>query len=548
MTGIRGLIEPLGGPYVLSRWSWIIAAPISVIAGSRYDSSPSWMQFAAWTGVLIAVAIALALPMWLLAAVLGRVSEGIPRAVAALGGFALLGVLRAVLLQVAHEATHLGSGLLADRLAISISGSIVTMTLIAVIVNDYRTDASVVTRLTQAQRTLAHLAEREAELLDSADRRVLDEVRAALAAELGAEGADSARIRRVVDSIVRPLSHRLVTMQDELTAAALTPPGETAPITLVGALRRVRAPSALKVAVAIEATVVGTVLVTTSPLVALANVVIGGVLIFIGGRAISLLVRLAFSPALRLAVTIALYASLGALVATIMSLVLSWLWPAFPNFWFGVMVGTSAAAGAVSIWEAIADGRKARQDALVQAITDEAQMVERLRDAVARRRGQAADFLHSTVQAELVAAALRGVEPATVSESLAELFGRYGQAEARPASEQFAGLLTAWSEVLDLHVDVDPDFPRAVDAKSSLGGPLIDALSEALTNVVRHSPNRSATVRVHRLGERWCLSVTSMGTLDSRQAAGIGLARLREKGVDIQLATAGADTVLTATV
>jgi len=552
MNSLGRMLHQVGGSNAISVWSWIIAAPISVVAGSRYAAAPTATEFVTWTAILIGINLLLALPLWLAWLLLRLTAVGAAlRPAVVLMTFAALGLLRALLVQAAHEVTGIGVASFEERVVISVSGSIVVLTVIAVIVDDFRSDAAVVRRLTLARAEMAALADQESALLDEADHKVLAEVRAALTVELQSGGTDSSRIRDVVDSIVRPISHQLA---EDGGADIRVDGGSSVGIGRIGiasTLGRIRAPSPLAVAVIIEVTVLGFVLVTTPPWVAVVNFFVGGALILVGGKGVTALLPSRGPGGVRLLAIALLYAAIGAGTATLMALLLTLVIGPFPNYWLGIMTITAATGVAVSLWSAIAEGRLARQEAMARALAEEASMIERLRDAVAVRRRQAARFLHGTVQAELVTAALRGDAPAAVRDSLAGLFDRYGRAEPRPASEQFAGALADWGAVLELDVDVAPSFLVELDADPGGFDLLMDALSEALTNVVRHSADRRARVRVHPEAGRWRLVVTSAGTPAPAGGAGeggIGLAQLRQRGAEVDLRVSGSLTVLTAVV
>lgn len=552
MHSLGRMLHQVSGSNAISVWSWIVAAPISVVAGSRYATAPTATEFVTWTVILIGINLLLALPMWLAWVLLRRASLGAAlRLVIVLMTFVALGLLRALLVQAAHEVTGLGVASFEERVVISVSGSIVLLTVIAVIVDDFRSDAAVVRRLTRARAEMTALADQESALLDEADHKVLAEVRAALAVELQSGGTDSSCIRDVADSIVRPISHQLAEAGGGDVRIDVGSSVGIGRIGIASTLGRMRAPSPLVVAVIIEVTVLGFVLVTTPPWVAVVNFLLGGGLILVAGRCVTALIPSRAPGGIRLLAIVLVYAGIGAGTATLMALLLTRAFGPFPNYWLGIMTITAATGVAVSMWSAIAEGRLARQEAMARALAEEASMIERLRDAVAVRRRQAARFLHGTVQAELVTAALRGDAPEAVRDSLAGIFDRYGRAEPRPASEQFAGALADWSAVLELDVDVAPSFLIELDADPGGFDLLMDALSEALTNVVRHSADRRARVRVHPEAGRWRLVVTSAGIpapTGGADEGGIGLAQLRQRGAEVDLRVSGSRTVLTAVV
>ena len=73
----------------------------------------------------------------------------------------------------------------------------------------------------------------------------------------------------------------------------------------------------------------------------------------------------------------------------------------------------------------------------------------------------------------------------------------------------------------------------------------MDALSEGLTNVVRHSSGKDVTIDVTTADQKIKLTVMSQGDADGSHSPGIGLAQLRARGAQVELTTRELNTHLT---
>lgn len=182
---------------------------------------------------------------------------------------------------------------------------------------------------------------------------------------------------------------------------------------------------------------------------------------------------------------------------------------------------------------------------MTQAVVQEAAEVDRMRDLINQRRLQAARFLHGTIQGELVAAGLRHDHPEQVSEILRRRFEEYGSTTTRSAGQQVGDVIDAWSAILEMSTTIDEScWPRLIDSPERTHL-LVDALSEALTNVVRHAADKFVNIQITAHQNQIRLTVQSCGPASSTSQSGIGLAQLRERGADVDLRTAGNDVILT---
>lgn len=546
-----GMLDQVGGLHAVSIWSWVITLPLSVLIGSRYPAPPTVQEALTWTGALILIQMILALPLaalWVLLCRPQRTGVGRARPGLAVLGFALVGCCRAVLVQGAHAATGLGTSAFSDRLAVSVAGAVVSLCLIAIVTHDTRVDAQARARLESVRLQMLVLTQQESHLLREADEDAIEQVRRAVEEELRSSDASPERLREVAVSIVRPVSHALLDEQPVLLAAPETAVLVRAGTALVLAVRQAAPPSAVTVSLLVEMTVLPTVVVIHGFAVALANGIVGALLLLFGGMTVNRLARDFRSSGLRLAVIAVGYALMSLVTAVVVSWLLTTLLLPFPVYPLGTAVSAAGIATAITLWNAVTLGRQERQSALAETVAEQARTVEQLNRDIADRRRQASHFLHGTVQAELIAAALRGQSPDELDSLVGEIFARYGQKDERPVDAQVMGLIEAWRSVLTIELSVTPASRTLMNVDRVRGELLLDCVGEALSNVVRHSANRSVSIDITKDGTVILLCVTSVGFVTLPATSGTGLRRLRERGAVIVLATTDDRTVLSARV
>ena len=541
----RRVRDQIGGRNALSRWSWLVTLPLAIVVGSVYAEPPTLGEVAAWTTVIVVVHGLVGLLMWLAWAVVLPDRERRSRPITALLVFALLGGARGLLMQAAQDSTGIGGSAFAERMGVNVVGTVVVLAAIAVVVDDYRTDVAIRVRLAEATRILEAVRAQEASVLRAADLEVLRSVQESVEAALADAGSDAGQVGRVAREIVRPMSHELADAGPELELAVDAPGDGDLAVRFADAFAAVRAPSPILVAVLIEAAVAGAVVGRFGPGVALVNLVVGGGLIILGAWALRRLLPLPASVPARILVLAAAFALLGAVAASLTSALVEALVAPFPIGILGVMAGTAGAALVVSLGTALPAGRRQRLDAMAAAVRESAAEVEDLRSRVAYRRMQAARFLHGPVQGELLAAALKGDSPEEVRQVIARRFAEYGAAvPTGRAEQQVRDVTAAWSTVLDVTVVADDACWERLDEDPARSELLVDALSEGLTNVVRHSALRTADVRLECRDERLVMNLTSEGLPPSTSRPGIGLSQLQMRGCDLSLVVCDGKTTL----
>ena len=541
----RERLQQIGGRNAITWWSWIVSIPLAMLVSSTYAGTPSSTDVLVWQSIVVAVQIFLGLLMWLGWKTILPNTKRASRPVVALIFFGVLGLTRGLAMQIAQEIVGISGGVFSERLAVNIVGSMVALSAIAIIVDDYRTDAAIVQRLARAQAVLARLRDREESDLRAADIEVLEQVQERINTELTTAGASPERVRDVAEEVVRPISHALAGQAADLAHLEADESGPKVKLTFGQAFGRMKAPSPLAVAVLVEGTVLGAVAVRYGMGVAVGNLVLGGSLTYLGCWLISKFCPLPKRPIGRLLTLALALAAVGAAATELTALVITPLNSTFPAGLIGVTGGVTSAGLALSLLAAVNSGRQLRQQEMAHAVAQEALGIERMRNLVEQRRLQAARFLHGTIQGELVAAALRNDTPSRVTELMSQRFAEYGTVQQRSVEQQVHDVTSAWSQILNISLNVDTSCWDQLESDGARASLLMDALSEGLTNVVRHSSGKDVTIDVTTADQKIKLTVMSQGDADGSHSPGIGLAQLRARGAQVELTTRELNTHLT---
>ena len=548
MISWRDRLQQIGGRNALSRWSWIVTIPLSMVVSSTYAATPTLAEILTWQSIVLTVHVLLGLAMWVAWKTILPNTDRRSRPVTALAFFGLLGLTRALLMQLAQETVGISGGVFSERLAVNIVGSIVALSAIAIIVDDYRTDEAIVQRLDRARATLTQIRDTEEAALRAADIEVLAGVQDQVTRELTASGATPERIRAVANEIVRPISHQLVEESDTATPAYTSDAEPNVRLTFSQAFGRMRAPAPLAVVIVVQGTILGAVMTRYGPPVALGNLLLGGGLVFMGCLLIQRFLPLPSSPIGRLALLTIALAAVGATATELTSVVITSLSAAFPAALIGVSAGVAGAGLALSLWAAVNAGRQLRQQDMAQAVAQEATEIDRMRTLIEQRRLQAARFLHGTIQGELVAAALRHDDPREVRQLISRRFDEYGSIPVRGANQQVQDVVDAWATVLQITVSFNSDCWAQLDGRPERIELLVDALSEGLTNAVRHASGLAVDVRIECATDVVTLRIVSEGVPAGFGPPGIGLTQLRARGARISLDARDDRTEFVATV
>jgi hypothetical protein len=194
----------------------------------------------------------------------------------------------------------------------------------------------------------------------------------------------------------------------------------------------------------------------------------------------------------------------------------------------------------VSLWSSVTRDRQRQREVMMKAVSDEARELERIHGEVARRRASAAEFLHGPIQGQLVASALKGDSNEEALEAVEKRFAEYSaSANTWDVQEQVDELICAWAGVMSVKVMCSADTWDRLRRTPLTSRLLVDTLSEAVTNSVRHGVVSDVDVTIDITGEdsreRVRLTVSSLGTLTNGIGNGTGLARLADRGALITL-------------
>ncbi|MBC9935261.1 MULTISPECIES: hypothetical protein [unclassified Leucobacter] len=96
-------------------------------------------------------------------------------------------------------------------------------------------------------------------------------------------------------------------------------------------------------------------------------------------------------------------------------------------------------------------------------------------------------------------------------------------------------VLAAWGRVIDCDLSCDANVWPILDASPASGRVVVDALSEALTNILRHAARPIARVRLELEAGAVTLRVSSPGTLEHLVTGGSGVRELRRRADRVEL-------------
>ena len=546
MTDVRRLLDQVGGPNALTLPAWLVTLPLSVAISSVYVGTPTVEEVLTWTAILVGVHVIIGGLMAIAHATVLPSRPRRPRPATALGVFAGLGVARGVLLSGAQAAVGTGAFDVGERMIFNILATMLVYAVLAIAVDEYRTDVEIRTRLEQAEQALATLKAEEGDALREIDTRTLRGVQEQLAAALAEEGVDGARIRRLSESVVRELSHELaepVPVTTMVTTARATASRLEA---LDHIVRRMRFPHPLAVMVPFEVAVFGTVAARHGVRFALANGVLGAIPTVVGLWLLRRHLPLPRAAFPRVVVIAATTAAVSAVATAANIWVVTAFVASFPASIPAVTAGVVGFTLVISGWVAAAEDRQARQSAMTDAVAEESREVARLQELVDHRRLAAARFLHGTVQNELVAASLRSDSPAELRSRITTVFSRYDADRGSPDPQaDLERILASWGAVFEIAARIDPTCWTLLADDAARSSLLLDVVSEGFTNAVRHSAGRSLDLQVSTDGEEIVVTMSTLGTLAPRSSAGRGLRDLRDRGAAVEISgDEGRTTVL----
>jgi signal transduction histidine kinase len=218
----------------------------------------------------------------------------------------------------------------------------------------------------------------------------------------------------------------------------------------------------------------------------------------------------------------------------------------------------------LSLLGALAVRRKATEDQLADYVIRDARLAVHVRERYQRAQRRVAKFLHSHVQAQLIASAM-SFSLASAQTPMSEAHGRVTdevEQLARSIDEQLRSpgdtslssrqrvydLTSLWAGVLELDIEVSDDVWAALDAHPDALPAVEDVVSEGLTNAVRHGEDRRVVLTLMpRVGEIDII-IRSTGRLSASAQPGLGSQFLTDATAAWSLVEAEGRVHLTATI
>lgn len=578
----EALLSAFGGPNALTKWSWLVAFPLGLLTGIlwglRYGLSLAQWAPNVLLGQIVVSLILLALRQGLLLAQ-PRITRVSVRAVLGLSAFALLGGLRVALILIAAMALGLEITwqTVWEFLPHGMASGVAILGVVSVVVDGSRRHAATMQSLTTTDAELVRLREFDEAGLAEVEVRAASDITRELNSELNslrasAGGVDAdisadvaAALRALATDLVRPLSHQLAADEPWMPPREAAGPPVSRSARLGSMVTQVRpawplAPVTLMALMGVPSEAVES---GGGPLFGAGNVLLACLTLYAGSWLIARLWPESPTTARRLLGLVVAYLLVGSLATWQMTV----LGRAFADdvrvLWITPVTFTVVAVG-VSLLSAVDVQRRAAEDALAESMVRNAELTMQVRERSRRLKRSVAKFLHSDVQAELIATSMlltgladealsddeRAMRASTALDRLGEALGeRVRDQEVTPTSarERVLDLAAVWSSVLDLEVDVPADVWRTLDAHRDLLPAIDDIVSEGLTNAVCHGDSARVGLVMRLMGERLIVDVTSTGHLPNERREGLGSRFLTEASESWELVEDSGHIRLTAT-
>lgn len=569
----EALIAAIGGRNALTIWSWLVSVPLGIVAGALWGVSVG-LTSPAWLLGLCLMHVVLVIPLALFAWRLRVTQARRPRpGLAALCAFGTLGAMRTAGIMVLAGAFGMADAL---RLAVSfipygaITG-IVTFGVIAVVVDGVREHRVTMQRLSDLETSIAQAREADQVGFEQLQARVADEVDVVLAEALGrlrvsgdvsAEQA-SASLRTLAADVVRPLSHRLFEDEQAPTPAvrrSSVPRGRSARLLI----EHMRPAPAWLIVLVIEIIALPVEFVAPRAGSAAAGsfiVLLGGAVMF----ALSWLVQRWWRPGAttipRLVALTTAYFAVGAIATAVMGLAGQVLVAEPIMYWVTPILLALIAMG-FSLLSALAIRRTATEDLLADYVVRESQLAANYRESLQRARRGVAKFLHSNLQAELIASAMSLAMRVGRDEAGGRVVIEEIDRMTRSISEQMLSdappmmssrdrvmeLTSLWAGVLDIEMNVNDDVWSILDCDHAALAAVDDVISEGLTNAVRHGDDSRVVLRMNHEVDAIVIRITSHGRIAAGARSGLGSVFLDDSARTWQLSEDSSGVHLTASI
>jgi len=373
----------------------------------------------------------------------------------------------------------------------------------------------------------------------------------------------SDELRWVAHAVVRPLSHRAsdADLEQALEEIDVDTSGLTGAIaTGTGTLQR----TPMSPAAAWLVTVV--IVTVLLPVEIDANGLWPGLPLAAAGAAVSLLGGLLLTwiprPSNPRTAIVALTLEELLLGAATTATLLGPVWGR-PNDWYYFVVGVlgyGVVAVALSVITSRVRELRANQERTAAALAEAEHLAFDARQRLAVEARATGRLLHTEIQGDLIATSLQlrlgtaGPDPLLrllerVDTLLDDPVASDGDASSSASAirDGFRASLDAWSLSLDLDVDVEPEAIDLLADEPRLAAVAHDALTEGLTNAVRHGRGERAAVAIRiSAGQPDGVEVTvaNPGRIAASTGRGIGLSDLDARAKEVSLTQVGGDVVL----
>lgn len=568
----------VAGPYAISRWTFLVPVPL-LVAVRFFDPVVAASDLQGWYVLATVVGqCAVGLGAWWAWRTVLRPHSRPPRVMVALSVFAALGAFRVATIAAAESVLGLPpSRTLPAELLVGAVQGLVVLTTVSVVVNSRRTYVEVNRRLHETRERIRAVEATDRATAEQLSRSLLDEFTGEVAGRLEALALDqsiaadeaSARVRALSSDFVRPMSHQVSQEWNSIVlSAVLATPAAPAPpesrrrraaATLGEVAATLQPPHPLLVTSLMLALAVPALLRMLGPSVTAAIVVPSTLILLLGSNLVAgLMKRWQGRPAALLSTLTLGSAATAAVTAVWNRFIYAAMTGGVHSFAEPIVVFTFFSVS-ISLMSTAWHLAGRRQAALLESVEREAAAGEALGMSVSALRRAASHHLHASVQAELVATAMRlqrgAPDDAEVADILLEAAqrvrgGLVDAAGSHPVDDLRAKL-GFWSAASQASSTVDPATWQVLAQYPELAERVSRLLSEALTNALKHGTFGPVTVLVTSHADATVeVVVRNPGDLGHHpgDGAGLGVRIMRGLSDELELSAAAGEVVVRAVV
>ncbi|QBJ96617.1 hypothetical protein ERC79_12050 [Rhodococcus sp. ABRD24] len=546
----------IGGSCAVTRWSWILTAPFAVTVMGSYTTAQSPRDWPEYFGVAVVVHMIVGgglLIAWLTVLRGNRIR---PRPAVSIAVFAVLGACRPFLLDALLSFQGLPTDLRPTliRVIINVSTAVVSLSLIAILVDAIREHNAMMQRLRAAQAALDQQRRIDEKYLAGLGRECADELAGQIRSALDAADRTSLEperasrlLRGISEEIVRPMSHALFQDVTPLPQPAVTPAVLTRRERLADMMQAVE-PAPLVLPALLYTSLIMTFLFTNYGFRdAALQIVLGAVVSMFGSWVVQRTASRIPVAARRIGFMAVAYVVVAAATASVFWVILGGVgYP--PAFVLPGIAFYPFSALAICFIRAATAQRALEEQQLATALGEQSRLAAEVHGQVVSARRRLAHVLHSSVQGELVAAALlmhtsasaagTSVDQPSVDAAVGELIDRIlrevAEDESRPtipraeAKQQITELIGMWSAAVPMVTDIDEAVWPLLSASPVRLEHAVDVLSEGFTNAIRHGSGGPlhVSMRVDPRTSLICIGIRSPGQIARDRGVGLGLASL----------------------